>query len=685
MVFYFDRLVKAFTFDVSKVTFQPHRVLNVTDPTFGGTVTLTSMFAQLSNLDRQGNTTAVAFYLSSYDYAQVMNNLKLCYTPTTCHVTAKHGLVISAWGYPSVTVNTTYAVKVISWVADTQAPYTTELSVDMNQGLLNLTFSEPINPSSFTTFGLAAQVAANVWTSGAYAKLYGVGFQVLAVSNFRRRLIVSMGIDNMNIIKAQLGLWTTLGTTYISGWRPFVNDSSGNPVSLAAFDKLYGLRATGYIPDTTPPTLQHWTFNANDGSLSLFFSETVYTKFFNYSTCVLLSGPNATIASQIRITLPDSATTAITNVVRIYFNGPQLDTIRDLQTIGIGVNTSYLVLEYGALIDTANIGNVYQGLDATFAHPMQARAVILDTTPPSIIAADLDMNKQILTVTFSKIVRLKSIQFGQMWLQSKVATDIYIEAVLLTKDLVSILSTKNSRILQLAVLPQLFTILKFSQYLGRSQANTYLAVTRTFCTDMALPPNKLIPISTAAAKSLRSYVPDYVPPFLISWYADMSYNKIHITLSEPMNTTSFNISALFLQSDATIDASTVVVGLSSSSRIIQWTGNVVSIQISTADANAIKEQPPLCVTYENCFLSFASDLGFDTSTTSPINNTFVQNAVLPTPYIRSTTSFIFDKGVCELQVHAIIMFTKIPFVAVLRCSFCILVQFHLCCRPSLSI
>ena len=98
----------------------------------------------------------------------------------------------------------------------------------------------------------------------------------------------------------------------------------------------------------------------------------------------------------------------------------------------------------------------------------------------------------------------------------------------------------------------------------------------------------------------------------------MSNDELKLFFSEPVNTTTFNFSALTLQSDKNLLPSTVSVSLDKSASIKSFAINngiySIVIKISENDANLIKSTPPLCQGKVSCFLTISPTLCFDTST-----------------------------------------------------------------------
>ncbi|MFN9943012.1 MAG: hypothetical protein ACK56I_26440, partial [bacterium] len=100
-----------------------------------------------------------------------------------------------------------------------------------------------------------------------------------------------IGRSNSNLIKEVDGLAVSIESTWLSAWRPFINDTAGNPVSTINFNKEHALRVTGnYVPDMVAPYLLSWFFDLRYGIVSLVFSETINVRYANYSSVVLTNG-----------------------------------------------------------------------------------------------------------------------------------------------------------------------------------------------------------------------------------------------------------------------------------------------------------------------------------------------------------------------------------------------------------
>ena len=104
----------------------------------------------------------------------------------------------------------------------------------MDTGLMTIDFSEPLNVGTFTLDGLTIQCCTYLGdaTNDPAEELLTYNLHpressLVSVSNLNRRLVYQLGNYNLNQIKARVGLASSQDTTYLSAWKPFVQDTSG--------------------------------------------------------------------------------------------------------------------------------------------------------------------------------------------------------------------------------------------------------------------------------------------------------------------------------------------------------------------------------------------------------------------------------------------------------------------------
>jgi hypothetical protein len=225
----FDIEVSAKTMDISGLFLQS--VKNVTATPSYSTFTFNSTY---NNLVSQGNTTDLVIYISSVDFAKLKLASPIARSDTTTYLTMYRDTIASPFGRYNKEVSTFDAMAASELILDTFPPYLVTFTLIMDTGLMTMTFSEPINVSTFTLDGLTVQGSSylgDAVTDPEVAQrtinLIDYGASLVSTSNMNRKIVYQLGTRNLNRIKTRIGLATSIESTYLSAFKPFVNDLSG--------------------------------------------------------------------------------------------------------------------------------------------------------------------------------------------------------------------------------------------------------------------------------------------------------------------------------------------------------------------------------------------------------------------------------------------------------------------------
>jgi hypothetical protein len=223
-------MISAKTVDVTGITLQ-----SVRNRTQAGapsaTYALTSSYNRLS---LQGNTTDLTVYLTADDIASVLLTPPLCRAADSTYLSLVRDSVMSPFGHSNVEVSRKNALAPTSLVVDNFPPYVTSFSLFMDTGVMWLTFTEPIDPATFTLDGLTIQSRAYLGDATndpivekQTQNLVDLGASLVSILDRQRTIHYQLGSTNTNRIKSLLGLAVTLETSFVSAWKPFVSDTSG--------------------------------------------------------------------------------------------------------------------------------------------------------------------------------------------------------------------------------------------------------------------------------------------------------------------------------------------------------------------------------------------------------------------------------------------------------------------------
>lgn len=414
---------------------------------------------------------------------------------------------------------------------------------------------------------------------------------------------------------------------------------TGNAVSLVGFDNLHGLKASYYLPDSVPPTLEYWDFDRNTGKVSLTFSETVYRVFFNFSKVVFVSDTvlyNNTVYS-LRVDNPVNFTTTEINseIVEFSLSPEQFDAVKAMpELLTSPTLNSFLVLEYNIVVDTAELQNVYQGTDATPEEPRAVRRFTADNIPPRLVSFVLDMDARVVALTFSETVKMSSIAIDELTLQADRAIGVTTEVLRLTPVLASLVSFEDSPLVVLQLSTSAFAQLKAFEFLAKSAESSFVSMTRQFVSDCAgnatFPANRVEEVPPSGARMASHFIPDGSAPSLESWYIDLTLDQIVLTFSKPVDGASVRPQLLTLSSDQFPIPSTVTMALSEASYVAEQTLNVVTMQLSATDGKLVRLHAAenFCVSAATCFLTLPATFVNDSSAVS-VDGEIVRAPLVP--------------------------------------------------------
>lgn len=193
--------------------------------------TLTSTY---NDLQAQGNSTSLLLYLTADDIAAILLTPPVARAKDTTYLAIVREAVLSPFGHANKEVVRAEAIQPAVFVGDKFPPYVTGFSLFMDTGIMWLKFTEPVDVTTFTLVGLTLQSRAYLGdgtndpvVEAQVQDLVDQGSSVVQVLDRQRTLHVQLGEYNLNRIKSRLGLAVTLPSSYISAWKPFINDTSG--------------------------------------------------------------------------------------------------------------------------------------------------------------------------------------------------------------------------------------------------------------------------------------------------------------------------------------------------------------------------------------------------------------------------------------------------------------------------
>ena len=509
---------------------------------------------------------------------------------------------------------------------------------DINVGTLTLTFSEPVitstlDPTQLTLQSSRMSGAVNIQLSNAASTSSPNGPVI----------VLDLGGDDANSIKASTQLATSIANTFLSLTASAVQDLAGNPV--VSISPSNALQVSAFVPDTTPPQLISFSLDLELGSLQLFFSEAVDHSTLNPTGFTLL---NSNASATISVFLTGGSAVAVSPIeVMLTLAAGDANLIRQLQDLATSVQDTYLVIGSSAIRDYNN--NPVTAVPNSGA--IQASQVIQVVGRPEAVSFPaFDLNAGMFNISFSESMNLSSIDVTQFTLFSDQSSPA-AEAYTLTGG--TLMSSANSNIITIALTTLDLNEIKLLQNLCTRATNCIPAFTSQFGSD--LEGNAVVGLSPQTSQPFEGFVPDTTHPCLDSFDLDMNTGTLTLTFSEPVNAGSLDPMQIALQGSPETSEVNIIILLYLSNETTTTSGNgpVIVLQLQ-GDADVIKATTLLATSIEDTFLSLNPSAVQDLYG-NPVVPIAPFSALSPSMFIPDTTSpellwFILDLNIGYLYL-----------------------------------
>eukprot|EP00912_Choanoflagellata_sp_UC4_P001172 UC4_evm1s733 len=491
-------------------------------------------------------------------------------SPETAFLSVKNNAIKDMVGNP---VDILTLKKIPEFKPDTTPPQIVQFFLDMNQGIVNLKFSETINFGSLnaTKLQLMSRALHNETISftedsfsfdtnpknimefleSSFDLGSGLGSSEdngYRSTGYSTTLKLQISHQYLNALKAQPRIAKDCFLTVSEGaWL----DMNGIPSVAARIVSDAPEASTNVIPDTEAPSLTNYDIDMNTGTIKLSFSETVELSTLRIDDLSFvssdLSAPvNLTSARDCSRENCTEGTVVVQNqevrsdLVVLNLGAADLDAIKLLVDLCTVKENSNLYALHGFVKDTSLHGQN----NALAVVGRQPNIFIPDTSAPELIGLDLDMNSGgKLTLSFSEVVKAESIDLTRLSLRSYQGTEAHTfygpqhvatsPMEMSTRKLSKIAGDNAHTIIVELGIDDMNQIKKFSP-LGTKKTESLLYVSPGVARDMA---NNLH--NTSEKLSANEFQKDITRPVVLRADLDMNKGVVSLEFSETVNPESF--------------------------------------------------------------------------------------------------------------------------------------------------
>ena len=570
----FDDVMNATNFDGSAFTIQDAKT-RTTSAALTATTTTSSADGHV-----------IVATLSGADLLKVKETVGLARNRSTSFLTMSASAIDDTEGNDVVAVTDGKGLQASTYTPDNTPPAVSKYSLDLLRGFLNVTFSDTVKASSLVATGFRIQSGQNLSASLLPTNALVLTGGTVTRSTDGKTLQIQLVDSDLNTLKSRTAVATSRANTFLVVSARVVQDSHDNFLTQAITNAA-ALQASLYTIDTTKPTISTCDFDANNGQLTLTFSEAVNDATFSATALTLRASENSTSAAE-RVTLTGGTPTTVSvTVIRVTLSATDLSSVKAIASLAKAKSSTFISATSSLVTDY--LGNTFQPL--TTSAGKQVDTYTADTIPPTLSLFTFDANSATLKLTFSEPIKASSVKATSFILRDKTTTTSN------TYNLTGgTASTTNSDKIDITLSSADVEAVQKLTAIAVSNTTTAIEFGASAVTDMA---DVAI---VASSKHAWSFFPDTTKPTLSSFSIDMDVGILTITFSEVTRATSIKPAQFVLQN--LNESATSSFKLTSRTQTAD--SKVVNFTLPKADFDAIRANTALATARADSFLNITA-------------------------------------------------------------------------------
>ncbi|XP_065888525.1 uncharacterized protein [Dysidea avara] len=280
-----------------------------------------------------------------------------------------------------------------------------EFTLDMNLGILHITFTDIVNTSTFEPIGVQIQDDIFASPGGSYVLISG---STLSPNGYVVDVMLSK--EDLDELKFNTRIATSVGDTWLTLRAITIKDIFLQ--DIIAVTNGNAKQAADVIPDETPPMLESFHLDLDSNTLLLTYTETIDVTTFNVSGITIIDSTNGT--NEVEISNLTTFSRRDKTTVQIELRQTDVDRITENIELATDTNNTYIYIPAYSISDQN--GNSATGIDPENA--TQAEQYTIDNVSPTLNRFTLDLNISVLCLTFSETVNAISVDPEQISIQN---------------------------------------------------------------------------------------------------------------------------------------------------------------------------------------------------------------------------------------------------------------------------
>ena len=502
-------------------------------------------------------------------------------------------------------------------------PVLTMWDLDMEEGVFYLTFSRPVDVSTFdirgiTVLGEAASSTEDehlgeedgvdflTMTPASSFTLTGsgTGGSVVSVQNTDDHVIqINLSDDDINSIKLLETLCINKETSFLAIADGTVLDTSSKQYKNNIISIDDPLPCNAYEADISGPKIKQFDLDLNIGTVTITFDEPVRAS----SSHISLLGLNRTDTreedlfyfSDNSITNSENGMTIVIEIEKGAVNGMDLDRLKkwliqdesDVTSLSDYAQVKLFALEN--LVQDLSL-NANPSEEKVHTEAILVNGLTYDTTSPSLESFDVDMDLGILTLVFDEVVNSSTLKVDSIFFQAyddsmhveftaNLTTSSY---VINQNELVNIIFVQISKDDRVEI--------GFSYPVATSANTTFLSMRNGAIMDLAGGYSSFNYFPGTFAKPVSTFIQDYTGPYALKFDFNIEDRNMEIYFDEVVDAGKFDVTGVTIQARNFVGNNVEAkYRLTREGSTVQTEGFATSIfiEMSKAEIDAIKEKP----------------------------------------------------------------------------------------------
>ena len=572
--------------------------------------TMYTLTSSGSDVVRSIDGFTAVIYINDYD----LNNIKAIFdlgtSMTDTHLAITAGTITDLANNPVLPS----VIKMVSnYTADETPPTLQRWTLDMDTGLVVLTFSETVDIDTFDASGLFVQNFRN--TTNRMGETVTLSSTNASVTD-NGVVSVYLNLQDRSSLQAGLNLATARHTSYLGVLSVAINDTAANQV--VEISSQNALIAANYTADATDPVLESFSVNMETSVIDFTFSEVILTDSFD-PTAVTLQNVSVLVPASSVVLTGGMFLSSSWHTLSLQLNFSDANQVKFITDLATSMNDTFISFTDNAFNDAAGRKIVARPSN----NALMAFMVIPDGRPPVITNFTLDLNSSFLVLTFDEIVRGSTLNVSYISLLSSDNTTLSLPTVTLTTSTVVL---ADDYIIEVQLSVDDINSLVLEPTLATDASTTFLSVDYGAVYDFNS--NPFNGTDTPIPASL--YVRDSSPPELVTLSVDMTQRTLTLDFDEPVDISSLRITRVRLQ-NALGGSSYTLTNVSSSN---SSSGGTVVIDLGQADFDSLGTFPDLYTSLGNSYIVLSSGAisdpsGTEIRATSPLQASLFINDTIP--------------------------------------------------------